>query len=91
MITAAEIQLIRDADPGAILPGIDTMTGNPYATSTLLDVTKLTQNSSAPYFYRFWCNLCSLPYARAHPEGLRAAQWPGSWGWRSYSRAALRS
>ena len=51
MITAAEIQMIRNADPGAVLPGIDTKTGNPYATSTLLDVTKITQNSSAPYFY----------------------------------------
>jgi hypothetical protein len=27
MITAADIQTIRDADPGAILPGIDTMNG----------------------------------------------------------------
>ena len=51
MITAAEIQMIRNADPGAVLPGIDTMTGNPYATSTLLDVTKITQNSTAPYHY----------------------------------------
>ena len=49
MITAAQIQTIRD--PGAVLPGIDTMTGNPYATSSLLDVTKITQNSSAPYHY----------------------------------------
>ena len=51
MITPAEIQMIRNADPDAVLPGIDTMTGNPYATSTLLDVTKLTQNSKAPYYY----------------------------------------
>ncbi|HZZ23133.1 MAG TPA: right-handed parallel beta-helix repeat-containing protein [Roseiarcus sp.] len=51
MITAAQIQTIRDDDPGAVLPGIDTMTGNPYATSSLLDVTKITQNSSAPYHY----------------------------------------
>jgi pantothenate kinase type III len=51
MITPAEIQMIRNADPTAILPGIDTMTGNPYATSTLLDVTKITQNSTAPYYY----------------------------------------
>ena len=51
MITAADIQTIRDNDPGAVLPGIDTMTGNPYATSSLLDVTKITQNSSAPYYY----------------------------------------
>jgi hypothetical protein len=51
MITAAEIQTIRDNDPGAVLPGIDTMTGNPYATSSLLDVTKITQNKNAPYYY----------------------------------------
>ncbi len=51
MITAAEIQTIRNADPGAVLPGIDTVTGNPYATSSLLDVTKITQNSKAPYYY----------------------------------------
>ena len=30
MITAADIQTIRNnAAPGAVLPGIDTMTGNP--------------------------------------------------------------
>jgi hypothetical protein len=51
MITPAEIQMIRNADPDAILPGIDTITGNPYDTSTLLDVTKITQNSKAPYYY----------------------------------------
>jgi hypothetical protein len=50
MITAEDIQQIRDSDPGAVLPGIDTMTGNPYATSSLLDVTKITQNNKAPYY-----------------------------------------
>ena len=43
--------MVRNADPGAVSPGIDTATGNPNATSTLLDVTKITQNSKAPYFY----------------------------------------
>jgi hypothetical protein len=51
MITAAEIQTIRHNDPGAVLPGIDTMTGNPYAASSLLDVTKITQKTTAPYYY----------------------------------------
>ena len=51
MITAADIQAIRDAHPGAVLPGIDTMTGNPYAASSLLRLTKITQNSQAPYYY----------------------------------------
>ena len=51
MITAADILTIRDNDPGAVLPGIDTMTGNPYAASSLLAVSKITQNSKAPYYY----------------------------------------
>ncbi|MGH9678112.1 MAG: hypothetical protein ACRD36_13495, partial [Candidatus Acidiferrum sp.] len=51
MITAADIQMIRNADPGAVLPGIDTKTGNPDSTYSLLNVTKITQNSKAPYFY----------------------------------------
>ena len=48
MYTAAEIQMIRNLDPGAVLPGIDTKTGNPVAASSLIDVTKVTQNSKAP-------------------------------------------
>ena len=51
MITGQEIQMIRNADPGAVLPGIDTMTGNPLATSSLIDATKITQKSTAPYYY----------------------------------------
>ncbi len=51
MITAAQIQSIRNNDPGAVLPGIDTMTGNPYAAASLLDVTKITQKTNAPYYY----------------------------------------
>ena len=39
MITAADVQMIRIADPGVVLPGIDTMTSDPDTTSTLLDVT----------------------------------------------------
>jgi hypothetical protein len=51
MLSAEDIQAIRDNDPGAILPGFDTVTGNPYATSSLLDVTKITQKTQAPYYY----------------------------------------
>jgi hypothetical protein len=51
MYTAAEIQMIRNIDPGAVLPGIDTKSGNPVAASSLIDVTKITQNSKAPYYY----------------------------------------
>jgi hypothetical protein len=51
MITAAEIQEIRNNNPGAVLPGIDTMTGNPYATSSLIDAKRITQNTKAPIYY----------------------------------------
>src|SRR5271167_3496861 len=52
MITSAEIQMIRNADPGGILPGIDTPTGNPDSASSLTSYTQITQTSKgAPYFY----------------------------------------
>ena len=52
MITSAEIQLIREADPGAILPGIDTPTGNLDPVSSLKSLATITQNSKgAPYYY----------------------------------------
>jgi Peptidase M10 serralysin C terminal len=52
MISSAQIQLIRNADPGAVLPGIDTPTGNPDPTSSLMDYTEITQNpEGAPYVY----------------------------------------
>ena len=65
MITAADIQTIRDNDPGAILPGIDTMTGNPYATSSLIDFTKITQNFKAPYYYNPTKNIVYVTQAGA--------------------------
>ncbi len=70
MITAAEIQMIRNVDPGVVLPGIDTTTGNPYATSTLLDFTKITQNSSAPYFYTPSRNTVTVTQAGAVLSGI---------------------
>src|SRR6185437_7652212 len=51
MITAQQIQMIRNTDPGAVLPGIDTETGNPLATSSLIGLAQITQDSEAPYFY----------------------------------------
>ncbi len=52
MATSAEIQLLRNADPGAVLPGIDTPTGNPLAASSLSSYTKITQNAKgSPYYY----------------------------------------
>jgi hypothetical protein len=70
MITAQDIQAIRNADPGAVLPGIDTMTGNPYATSSLLDVTKITQNNKAPYYYSPSANAVYVTQAGAALSGI---------------------
>src|ERR1700734_1758503 len=70
MITAADIQTIRNNDPGAVLPGIDTMTGNPYATSSLLDVTKITQNNQAPYYYSPSANVVYVTQAGAVLSGI---------------------
>src|SRR5277367_6853855 len=70
MITAADIQEIRDSDPGAVLPGIDTMTGNPYATSSLLDVTKISQNNKAPYYYSPSANIVYITQPGAVLSGI---------------------
>src|SRR5271170_6434031 len=70
MITAADIQEIRNNDPGVVLPGIDTMTGNPYATSSLLDVTKITQKTSAPYYYSPSANFVYVTQAGAVLSGI---------------------
>jgi hypothetical protein len=70
MITAAEIQEIRNNDPDAVLPGIDTMTGNPYAASSLLDVTKITQKTTAPYYYSPSRNAVIVTQAGAVLSGI---------------------
>src|SRR5579863_3217627 len=70
MLSAAQIQTIRNNDPGAVLPGIDTMTGNPYATSSLLDVTKITQNTNAPYYYSPSANIVYVYQAGAVLSGI---------------------
>ena len=51
MITSAELQLLRNADPGVVLPGIDTRTGNLDPVSSLTNYMSLTTSSSAPYHY----------------------------------------
>ena len=51
MYTSTELQLLRDADPGAQLPGIDTPAGNPLAPGSLEPLTSMTTSSTAPFFY----------------------------------------
>ncbi len=70
MFTATEIQMIRNADPGAVIPGIDTKTGNPDAASSLLNLTSLTQNSKAPYYYSPSKNIVYVTQAGAVLSGI---------------------
>jgi hypothetical protein len=51
MATNAEIKMLRTLDPGVVIPGIDTPTGNSLPTSQLLSWTTLTTNPNAPVFY----------------------------------------
>jgi hypothetical protein len=51
MLTSAELQLVRNADPGAKLPGLDVAAGNPLFASTLSNYTTITQSQTAPYHY----------------------------------------
>ena len=51
MATSAEIRKLRTLDPGVVIPGIDTPTGNPLPTSQLKSWTTLTTNPNAPVFY----------------------------------------
>jgi len=70
MITAQQIQMIRNTDPGAVLPGIDTETGNPLATSSLIGLAQITQDSKAPYFYSPSKNVVFVTQAGAVLSGI---------------------
>jgi Right handed beta helix region len=52
MYTSAELQLLRNADPGVKIPGIDTPVGNPLSASSLKSLSSLPTNSTAPVFYQ---------------------------------------
>jgi Peptidase M10 serralysin C terminal len=52
MITAVELQMLRSADPNAVLPGIDAPVGNPLPSSSLITYKTLpTAWNAAPLLY----------------------------------------
>ena len=51
VINSAELQMLRNADGGAVLPGIDTQAGNPLSASALIDATTRQTGAGSPYFY----------------------------------------
>ena len=52
MYTGTEIQLLRNADPGVTIPGVDTSTGNSSPAESLTPASALTTDPSAPVYYR---------------------------------------
>ena len=48
MYTTAELQMLRDADPGVVVPGIDTTTGNLLPLSSLTSASQITQIETLP-------------------------------------------
>ena len=46
------------------------MTGNPYATPSLLDVTKITQKTTAPYYYSPSADIVYVTQAGAVLSGI---------------------
>ena len=70
MISAAQIQMLRNADPGAVLPGIDTKTGNPLSASSMVGAAQLTQSSKAPYYYSPSRNIVFVTQAGAVLSGI---------------------
>ncbi len=70
MITSAELQLLRNADPGAVLPGIDTPEGNQLAASSLKSVTSITTNNiGVPFYYNPKYNSVTVTQAGAVLNG----------------------
>ena len=51
MYTSAELQLLRNADPGVKLPGIDTPAGNPLAAGSLKPLSSISTSSTAAIYY----------------------------------------
>jgi hypothetical protein len=51
MYTSAELQLLRNADPGVQIPGIDTPVGNLPSSSSLKTLSSISTSSSPPVFY----------------------------------------
>ena len=51
MYTSAELQLLRNADPGVEIPGIDTKTGNPLALTALKTLSSLPTDAHSGVYY----------------------------------------
>ena len=69
MYTSTELQLLRNANPGVQIPGIDTSTGNSLSASSLTPLSALTTDPSAPIYYRPSVNTVVVQQAGADLNG----------------------
>ena len=51
MYTSAELQMLRNADPGVRIPGIDTPAGDPVAPASLKPLSSISTSPTAPVRY----------------------------------------
>ncbi len=68
MYTSAELQLLRNADPGVQLPGIDTPAGNPLEAASLKPLSSLP-SSGGPVSYNAKTNVVYITQAGATISG----------------------
>ena len=69
MYTSTELQLLRNADPGVKIPGIDTPTGNPLAAGSLKSLGSFPTSSASPIFYNQSTNTVYINQAGAVVSG----------------------
>ncbi len=62
--------MLRAADPGAVLPGVDTAVGNPLAAGSLIPASQITRSSSAPFWYDAVNNRVVVTQAGAVLSGI---------------------
>jgi hypothetical protein len=69
MYTTAEIALLRESDPGAVIPGIDTPVGNPLPQGSLIPLGSISTNEQAPIHYSAATNSVYVDQAGAVLSG----------------------
>ncbi len=69
MYTSTELQLLRNADPGVKLPGIDTPAGNPLAAASLKPLSSIPTSAGGPLYYNAKTNTVSIGQAGAIVSG----------------------
>jgi hypothetical protein len=70
MYTSAELAMLRAVDNAATLPGIDTVTGNLYSSSSLLQLGQISILNNAPYYYDAAINLIRVVKDGAVLKGI---------------------